>query len=227
MIPKTIHYCWFGPKPLPKLVINCMKTWTDQLPDYEIKLWNENNSPMDVPFVSEAYQAKKYAFVSDYVRFWALYHYGGIYLDTDMFVLRSFDDLLENDCFFGWETPEKKIISCGIIGSTKENPFILLLLNSYNKVKFDLKNKDSIIITRHISRCYERFPGKQGIKLFDFDFFYPFPYEEKENVQNFMKFKTNKTHAIHLWNISWGSSKDKIRDHLLYYLKNVIRNIKS
>jgi len=222
MIPKTIHYCWFGPKPLPKSVISCIKSWNAQLPGYELKLWNENNSPMDIPFVSEAYKARKYAFVSDYVRFWALYNYGGVYLDTDMFVIRSFDGFLENECFFGWETPEKEIISCGVIGSTRENPFIQLILDSYNRVKFDLKNKDSIIVTRHISRCYEKYTGKHQIRLYDFDFFYPFPYEEKENVRNYMKFKTKQTHAIHLWSISWGSSKDKFIERLLYHLKNII-----
>ena len=72
MIPKKIHYCWFGPKPFPKLVKECLATWKEHFPDYEFYLWNETNSPMDVAFVKEAYSAKKYAFVSDYVRFWAL-----------------------------------------------------------------------------------------------------------------------------------------------------------
>ena len=106
MIPKIIHYCWFGPKPFSRTVKKCLKTWHKHLSDYEFCFWNEQtcatyaeqhhlSNPMEHPFVQSAYKAQKYAFVADYVRFWALYHIGGIYLDTDMYVLRSFTPLLQ------------------------------------------------------------------------------------------------------------------------------------
>lgn len=97
MIPKIIHYCWFGRGPMPKVVTWCIESWKRNCPDYELKLWNEDNFDVTlVPFVKHAYEQKKWAFVADYVRMYALYHEGGIYLDSDEFALKNFDDLLNN-----------------------------------------------------------------------------------------------------------------------------------
>lgn len=108
MIPKIIHYCWFGRGPLPELAQKCIASWKKYLPDYEIKEWNEDNFDVNIiPYTAEAYQAKKYAFVSDYARFWILYKYGGIYFDTDVEVIRSIDDIVERGNFMGFETDSK------------------------------------------------------------------------------------------------------------------------
>lgn len=219
MIPKKIHYCWFGPNRLPELVKKCVATWQQHLPDYELCLWNEQNSPMEHIFVQGAYKAKKYAFVSDYVRFWALYNYGGIYLDTDMFLVQPMTNLLQNNCFFGWETADNSIVSCGVIGCETGNRFIKAILDEYELIPFDLNNKDSIIVTRLISRCYERFEHKDAISIYPYDYFYPFPYIEKENVRNFIDYRTKNTIAIHLWNISWGNPWAKLRDRVYYFLR--------
>lgn len=97
MIPKLIHYCWFGRGPMPKVVLWCIDSWKKKCPDYTIKLWNEDNFDVNsVPFTKQAYDAKKWAFVADYVRIYALYHEGGICIDADEYVLKSFDDLLDN-----------------------------------------------------------------------------------------------------------------------------------
>lgn len=97
MIPKIIHYCWFGRGPMPKVVTWCIESWKRKCPDYEIKLWNEDNFDVNsVPFVQQAYAMKKWAFVADYVRIYALYHEGGIYLDSDEYVIKNFDNLLNN-----------------------------------------------------------------------------------------------------------------------------------
>lgn len=94
MIPKVIHYCWFGPKPLPALAKRCIASWRKHMPDWELRLWTETNFDCDrVPFVREAYRRGKYAFVSDYVRLWALYEEGGLYLDTDVELLRPLDEV--------------------------------------------------------------------------------------------------------------------------------------
>ena len=94
MVPKIIHYCWFGTKEIPPMEKACMESWKKYLPDYEVKLWNESNFNLTVcKYVQEAYAAKKYAFVSDFCRIYALYEYGGIYFDTDVEVLKSFDIL--------------------------------------------------------------------------------------------------------------------------------------
>ena len=91
MIPKVVQYCWFGGKKKTKLIKDCIKSWKRYLPDYKIIEWNEKNSDLAHPFVIEAYKLKKWAFVSDYIRLKVLYDFGGIYLDTDMMVLKSFE----------------------------------------------------------------------------------------------------------------------------------------
>ena len=108
MIPKIIHYCWFGRGPLPELAQKCIASWKKYLPDYEIKEWNEDNFDVNIiPYTAEAYKAKKYAFVSDYARFWILHQYGGIYFDTDVEVIRPLDDIIERGNFMGFETAPK------------------------------------------------------------------------------------------------------------------------
>ena len=105
MIPKIIHYCWFGRNPLPELAQKCIASWKKYLPDYDIKEWNEDNFDVNIiPYTAEAYAMKKYAFVSDYARFWILHKYGGIYFDTDVEVIRPIDDIIARGNFMGFET---------------------------------------------------------------------------------------------------------------------------
>ena len=104
MIPKTIHYCWFGRKPLPDLALKCIASWKKFLPDYEIKEWTEDNFNVnEIPYTTQAYQQKKYAFVSDYARFKIMYEHGGIYFDTDVEVIKSLDDIIDKGSFWGLE----------------------------------------------------------------------------------------------------------------------------
>lgn len=104
MIPKIIHYCWFGKSPLPSLAVRCIESWKKFAPDYEIKEWNETNFDVNiVPYTTKAYQAKKYAFVSDYARFWILYKFGGIYFDTDVEIIKPLDDIIAQGPFMGCE----------------------------------------------------------------------------------------------------------------------------
>lgn len=104
MIPKVIHYCWFGGNPLPEMARNCIESWKRYCPDYEIKEWNESNFDLECcDYVKEAYKCKKWAFVSDFARFWILYHEGGIYFDTDVELVASIDDVIKNGAFMGCE----------------------------------------------------------------------------------------------------------------------------
>lgn len=104
MIPKVIHYCWFGRNPLPPLAVKCIESWKKYCPDYEIKEWNEDNFNVNIiPYTQEAYNAKKYAFVSDYARFWILYKHGGIYFDTDVEVIKPMDEFIARGPFMGCE----------------------------------------------------------------------------------------------------------------------------
>ena len=104
MIPKVIHYCWFGGKELPEYAQKCINSWKKYCPDYEIRQWNENNFDINVSqYVKEAYSCKKWAFVSDYARFWILYHYGGVYFDTDVELIKPINEIIDNGPFMGYE----------------------------------------------------------------------------------------------------------------------------
>ena len=104
MIPKIVHYCWFGRGELTPLAKKCIASWRLFFPGYEIKEWNEDNFDVNIiPYTADAYKAGKYAFVSDYARFWVLYHFGGVYFDTDVEVIRPMDDVLEKGAFMGIE----------------------------------------------------------------------------------------------------------------------------
>ena len=119
-IPKVIHYCWFGKNKLSKSAKKCIKSWKKHLPNYEIIEWNENNFDINCnEYVREAYKSKKYAFVSDYARIYALYNYGGIYMDTDVEVIKSLDKFLCNDAFAGLENEYS--IQTAVMGCCKGN----------------------------------------------------------------------------------------------------------
>jgi mannosyltransferase OCH1-like enzyme len=219
MIPKKIHYCWFGPNSFSSTIQKCIRSWYEKMPGYEVCLWNESNSPMDIPFVRDAYNAGKYAFVSDYVRFWALYNHGGIYFDTDVFVIKDCTDLLKEEVFFAWESNILGTIGCGIIGSTKNHPFIGAILENYNSLEFSVKMIPQLVIPGIVTKCYDSYFEKKRISIFPFTYFYPFPYQEKENARNFRRYIKKDTYAVHLWEVSWGTRYAKLKDFLIYYLK--------
>lgn len=136
MIPKIIHYCWFGGRPLPKSAIKCINSWKKFFPDYEIKEWNESNFDINmIPYTKEAYAAKKYAFVSDFARFWVLHEYGGIYFDTDVEVIRSMDDIIEKGSFMGAESPENVAPGLGL-ATEAYHPFYKRYIDYYSDKHF-------------------------------------------------------------------------------------------
>lgn len=222
MIPKIIHYCWFGPNPFPKLVKECMETWNKHLPDYEFRLWNEKNSPMHVPFVQQAYSAKKYAFVSDYMRFWALHNHGGIYLDTDVYVNKSFNKLLDTDFLIGWENLEKTMLGFCVFGSLANHPLLASALNVYKNVSFKVESFENLIIPRLLTPIFLHNNSFKQKSVLDYDFFYPLPFDHK-NKRNFMSYTTPNTYAIHLWNLSWISWKRKQRDRILSKVLRILK----
>lgn len=149
-IPKTIHYCWFGKGKKSKLFKKCIKTWRNVLPDYEIIEWNEENFDINSNlYVKQAYNAKKYEFVSDYVRMYVLYNYGGIYMDTDVEVLKPLNKFLNYTAFIGFE--EDKFCGTSIIGSEKENVMIKKFLDSYNDISF-VRDDGSFDETTNVNR---------------------------------------------------------------------------
>lgn len=135
MIPKKIHYCWFGKSQLPELAIKCIESWKKYLPEYEIKEWNEDNFNLDqYPYVREAYDNRKFAFVTDVVRLYALYTEGGIYMDTDVEVLKPLDSILKYKAVSGFESDAQ--IPTGLMASEANVPIIKELLQEYDNLHF-------------------------------------------------------------------------------------------
>jgi len=161
-IPKIIHYCWFGGKEYPELVNKCIASWKKVLFDYQFIKWHEDNFDIRCnDFVKEAYEKKKYAFVSDYARLFALYNFGGIYLDTDVEVLKSFDIFLINSGFLGFES--KDSVATAVIGSVKNNNILKELLSFYDNKKFI--NLDGTLNTTTNVAIITRFFSLSGLVL--------------------------------------------------------------
>ena len=165
MIPKIIHFTWFGSDPYPPLVEKCIESWRVQLPDYEIKIWDADSFDLEINnWVSQACTAKKYAFAADFARAWLLYNYGGIYLDSDILILRSSDPLLTNKAFTGFvpETLNSKWVEAEIIGSESKHPFFGELVEYYNNRNFLLENGGYDL--RPITDIMAVMLSKQGLK---------------------------------------------------------------
>lgn len=160
MIPKTIHFCWFSGDEYPKLVNRCLKSWKKNLSDYTIRLWDANSFDFNkVPFVKEAIEAKKWAFAADYIRLYALYTEGGIYLDSDVEVLKNFDKYLNHKMFVGTEPyilNEKVFydIEAAIMGAEKGHPFLRECLDEYNSMHYADKEQETIchLMARHLEK---------------------------------------------------------------------------
>ena len=155
MIPKIIHYCWFGRGPMPELALKCIKSWHKFMPDYEYKLWDEDNFDIHSnPYVEEAYKARKFAFVTDYVRLYALYTEGGIYMDTDVEVLKRYDDLLFLPAFTGYEGSKYLPPVTGTMASEAGGEWVKEQLASYDNAHF-LKSDGSFDLTTNTVRITE------------------------------------------------------------------------
>lgn len=137
MIPKTIHYCWFGRGEMPQLAKDCIDSWHRNMPDWAFKLWNEDNFDVNqVSYTKEAYEARKYAFVSDYVRLWALEKEGGVYMDVDFEVYKPFDDLLYLKAFAGFEGSKHLPLMMGVIASEAHGIWVKEQLSYYQERRF-------------------------------------------------------------------------------------------
>lgn len=162
MIPKIIHYCWFGNNDFPDLAKRCLNSWRTTLPEYKIIRWDESNFNVNCnEYIKQAYNAKKYAFVTDYVRLFVLVHFGGIYMDTDVEVLKPLDDFLKYEAFSGFEN--ELFIPTGIMASVKDYSPFKELMGYYNSAKF-LKDDGKFNLTTNVTLITEYFEKKGLIK---------------------------------------------------------------
>ena len=227
MIPKVIHYCWFGGKPLPPLADKCIASWKKFFPDYEIKRWDESNFDVNsTPYTREAYEAKKYAFVSDYARFVILYELGGIYFDTDVEVIRPMDDIISAGPFMGCEAsskPSASPISLGVapglgLGVNPGHSLYKEIINMYSTLHF--RDNEGALITKTVVEHTTEFlvskglvntPDIQeieGIKIYPSDYFCPL------NIVNLKLEITPRTATIHHYAGSWASPWDRMKKRL-------------
>lgn len=224
MIPKIIHYCWFGKGPMPILAKHCIKSWEKHMPDYQIKQWNEDNFDINCcQYISDAYKRKKYAFVSDYVRFYVLYQHGGIYLDTDVELLKSLDEILANGAFMGCENSAvvggkhvRLNVAPGLgIGAEAGSPFFKEMIDMYNELSFfkedgSMNLQTVVAYTSDRLRLYglideDAIQEVCGIKIYPKEYFCPIDSKTRR------KHVTPNTISIHYFAGSWVEDPPMIR----------------
>lgn len=238
IIPKTIHYCWFGRGKKPGLVKKCIESWKKCCPDYEIIEWNEDNFDVNQTiWTKQAYDAKKWAFVADYVKLWVLYNYGGIYMDTDVEVLKPLDRFLIHEAFSGFEG--LKSVPTGIIGSIKNQTMIKEFLDWYNNRAFidngvEWHEPNTKFMTEIVKkngglekRLLNYYQIVNGLALYPQTYFCP------KSIDQIYDCKSEYTYAIHHFSSSWrtkaeikGLKKAKqkqVGQYCKYLIKKTVR----
>lgn len=216
-IPKTIHYCWFGKNPLGESELACIESWKQFLPDFEIKQWNEDNWNIECcDYVKEAFDAHKWAFVSDYARLDILYRFGGLYLDTDVELIRSMDDILDRGPYMGIEIDSKGTVNPGVgFAAYDKQPLLKEILDEYDGEHFLLPDgsfntktivdRTTKVIKKHTAIETNGYWTAAGVYLYPSDYFNPKDYwTGRINL-------TVNTRSIHHFSMSWFSPRRKYK----------------
>lgn len=225
-IPKIVHYCWFGEKEKPDSVKKCIESWKKFLPDYQLMEWNEDNFNIEkLQYTKEAYAAKKYAFVSDVTRIESLYQYGGIYMDTDVEVLKTFTPLLDARCILGME--EKGYVATSFMAFEKEHPLVKQFLNLYENINF-LDENGQINTGTNVAKLTNMLMEKgfvqenhyqeleEGIKIYPKEFFSPYDYINCHyNI-------TENSYCVHHFAVSWMSKKEQVKKGIKKQLSKIL-----
>ena len=234
MIPKVIHYCWFGGKNIPAEVKKCIRSWEKYCPNYKIIRWDETNIDVNChPFMKAAYEAKAWAFVSDYARLKIVYENGGIYLDTDVELLKSLDVLLENKCFLGIQQSEKLCATGLGFGAVKASSVIFRLLQIYDEVRYSSDKQIEIAcpylntkVLREVNYHYtDEIWKNEEMTVYPCRYFDPLAPGDSKNLM------CNDTISIHHYSMTWLSKKKQIKRRLICFLgeqridkiKNILR----
>lgn len=226
-IQKIIHYCWFGKGKKSKLMKKCMKTWSKYFPDYKIIEWNEENFDINQnEYVKEAYKNKKYAFVSDYARLYALYNYGGIYFDTDIEVMKEFDDIINDRDIYAFE--KKDLIMTGVMIARKKSRIIEKFIKVYDNLKFVNEDGTFNLVpnTYRLTEILKEYGlicnnKKQTLENNVADI-YPIEYFCAYDMDNSHFIPTENTYTIHHYDGSWTSGKEKVLKFIKRSLSKII-----
>lgn len=247
MIPKIIHYCWFGGNPLPQLALDCIASWKKFFPEYEIIQWDESNFDVNmIPYTAEAYRQKKYAFVSDYARFWIIYNYGGLYFDTDVEVIRPMNEIITDSNYMGFEqdpdgknTPGKYAprycfgVNPGLgFGMEKGHPFAKRMLELYKSLSFkpiptDISWYKTIVAYTTEELCKCGLKNIKGVQNIDCSLgndcssvtIYPSEYFAPINVISGRLHITERTYTVHHYTATWSEKRNKsFKSYLWHYM---------
>lgn len=236
MIEKKIHYCWFGCAEKPKSVLKCIDSWKNFLPDYEIIEWNESNFDISCnQYCKEAYERRKWAFVSDFARLYVVYHHGGIYFDTDVEVIKSFDDLSDQEFFLGMEDSGRIATGLGF-GAKKNSPVIKAMLDEYDGLHYIGEDgaENKIVCPVYNTRAIEQLGvklGKEKISCMG-GTIYPAEYFSPINLNTSVLKITKNTYSIHHFSNSWMTPSEKFKKKMsrpinVYVLRPTVRLIKK
>ncbi len=204
MIPKIIHYCWLSNDEIPENLKAYMQTWKEKLTDYEFIKWDFSRFDKESSkWVSDAFDNKKYAFAADYIRLYAIYNFGGIYLDMDVEVLKPFDELLDGAYMLAYESNKKRGVEAGIFGAEKGNDFIKKCLDSYNGKNFIKEDGtfDQTPLPQIMQSVLDNYEEK--LNLYDCTYFTAKSFETGEEFPN------ENTYTIHHFAGSWKTEKEK------------------
>lgn len=211
MIPKIVHFCWLSNDPYPKLISDCISSWKQHLPDYELMLWNTKRIDVNSNiWLKQAYENKKYAFAADYIRFYALFHHGGIYLDADVEVLRSFDALLGRKEFVGEEASGD--IEAAVMGTEKGCKWVKQCLDYYQDRPFIKQDGsfDTKPVPLLVSKILSMHPE---VKIFPYTYFSPKDYNIKRIDV------TPDTYCIHHFDGKW------VKKGIVYEIKKFFHKL--
>ena len=228
MIPKLIHYCWFGRNPLPKLAKKCIKSWKKYCPDYEIIQWNEDNYDISAAplYVRQAYEAKKWAFVTDYVRLHVVYEHGGIYMDTDVELVKKLDTLLDHKAYFGFE--DGMHINTGLgFGAVQGHPILKEIMDDYENLSFGIPGVPIVACPKLNTQIFLRHGliQENRMQVLDDDVvILPLEYLCPKSMIDGIVRKTQNTYSIHHYDSSWITKEQQLaRQKSWKRLQNMIR----